>query len=131
MCEFQNKFFTNYNMKPYNTIPTHHAYDFEKTGYVKAPEPSANGGHYTGEPFRKDAEYRDFPVKADAFYFNQQIVPEARHQDVDSHRPGNNLRMLDRESGNYESINGVTCRKEGTPKKMEICAYEKNMYAIW
>lgn len=37
-------------------------------GHVPAPEPTLNGGRYTGEPFHADAPYRNFPAMPDGAY---------------------------------------------------------------
>lgn len=121
-------------MKPYNTVPKLQDYEYGQTGYVMPPEPSLNGGHYTGEPFKKDAKYRDFPVKADAFYMNKQLqTPGSQYQDVSSHRPGNNLQLLGVEKGMYESVGGVTCRKRSESEQSTICAYNSfsDDYSTW
>lgn len=110
-----------YKITPYNSIPKHEMYEFEATGYVKAPEPSVNGGHYTGEKFKPGVEYRDFPVKADAYDFNKQIdTPGAKHQNVGSHRAGNNLQIVGDE---FVKVNGIICSKSDVSNKEEICAF--------
>ena len=45
-------------------------YSFEKFGYMKPPEPSPNGGLYTGEPFKEGSAYADVKVTPDAFFMN-------------------------------------------------------------
>lgn len=120
-----------YKITPYNIVPKHETYEFGATGYVKVPEPSVNGGHYTGEEFKSGAEYRDFPVKADAYYFNQQLLtPGAKSQNVGSQRDGNNLQI---NSGSYENVNGIICSKSEDKKKKEICAFNSftNNYELW
>jgi len=117
-------------IKAYNTIPEFQDHDFEATGYVKAPDPTLNGGHYTGEPFETGAEYGDYPVKADAYFMNQQLkTPNAKHQVVDSHRVGNNFQILD---SNLKEVNGIVCHEpERAPST--ICASNSfaDDYEIW
>jgi hypothetical protein len=38
--------------------------------YVPPPQPSLNGGLYTGEAFKQDALWRNFPATPDAGYMN-------------------------------------------------------------
>ena len=47
-------------------------YNFDKYNYMPVPPPSLNGGLYTGEPFKKDAPYRNFPVLPDASVYLQE-----------------------------------------------------------
>lgn len=121
-----------YKITPYNSVPKHENYGFSGTGYVKAPEPSLNGGHYTGEKFKPGAEYKDFPVKADAYYFDQQLAtPGAKFQNVGSQRDGNNLQLND---GELVNLNGIICRKsESQKEKQEICAFNSftDNYSSW
>jgi hypothetical protein len=120
-----------YKITPYNSVPKHEAYEFIATGYVKVPEPSVNGGHYTGEKFATGAEYRDFPVKADAHYFNEQLsTPGASSQNVGSQRDGNNLQI---NSGKFVNVNGIMCKKSEDHKKEEICAFNSfsDSYGSW
>ena len=122
-----------YKITPYNSVPKHENYGFSATGYVKAPEPSLNGGHYTGEKFKAGAEYKDFPVKADAYYFNQQLsTPGAKFQNVGSQRDGNNLQLND--GGALVNLNGIICSKsESQKEKQEICAFNSftDNYGSW
>lgn len=73
-------------------------YMFEKFGYSKIPEPSKNGGLYTGEEFAKGAKYSDVKIKADAFFFNATLneTPGSENQNVDNIRPGNNKQILNK-----------------------------------
>jgi hypothetical protein len=54
-----------------------------------------NGGLYTGEPFRKDAPYRNFPAMPDAAYLlnvslrSANPPTEALYQPPGTIRPGN------------------------------------------
>ena len=120
-----------YKITPYNSVPKHEMYEFANTGYVKAPEPSLNGGHYTGEKFKPGAEYRDFPVKADAYHFNKQLTtPGAQSQNVTSQRAGNNLQIV---GGEMVNVNGIVCNKPTKKKAEEICAFNSftNNYGSW
>lgn len=47
------------------------SYEFEKYGYTQPPEPSLNGGLYTGEPFQKGAPHANFPVTPDTTVYLQ------------------------------------------------------------
>lgn len=121
-----------HKITPYNSVPKHETYEFSATGYVKAPEASINGGHYTGERFKPGAEYRDFPVKADAYHFNQQLeTPGAKHQHVGSQRDGNNLQIV---GGDLVKVKGILCSKSPSgEKKGEVCAFNSfaDNYGMW
>ena len=71
-------------------------YDFEKTGYMPPPQPSLNGGLYTGKAFAEDAPWRNFPVTPDAPVYTHLNLrtanphPEAYYQYPGHTRPGNN-----------------------------------------
>ncbi len=71
-------------------------YNFDETNYSQIPPPKINGGLYTGEPFKKDAPYRNFDVIPDEGYLttvNLQSAdppPGAKNQFTYT-RPGNNL----------------------------------------
>jgi hypothetical protein len=99
-------------------------YSFEKFGYMKVPEPSKNGGLYTGEAFAEGAAYGDVKVIPDAFYMNNVTLasanppPGAMAQAVHQSRPGNNQQQVN----NYKKYRNIYCQptvKKDTP----ICAY--------
>lgn len=76
-------------------------YNFEATGYVPPPPPSLNGGRYTGEPFRPDAPWRNFPATPDVDYYNHthirsamNLPPDAIYQYPGMVRPGNNWQSM-------------------------------------
>jgi hypothetical protein len=98
-------------------------YLFEKFGYMKAPEPSKNGGLYTGEAFAEGATYGDVKVIPDAFYMNNVTLasanppPGAMQQAVHQSRPGNNQQHV----SNYDTYRSIYCQptvKLNTP----VCA---------
>lgn len=67
--------------------------------YVPPPPASHNGGLYAGEPFEKDAPWRNFPVTPDAGFFNFTNLPNApliaqHHVPGGGLRPGNNTPLL-------------------------------------
>lgn len=78
------------------------------------PPPSLNGGLYTGEPFAKDAPWRNFPAIPDAGYlihYNLRSAnppPDAIYQYPGNVRPGNN----------YQTMPGVT---KGDPRFNQLC----------
>jgi hypothetical protein len=75
-------------------------YDFEKYGYMKPPQPKLNGGLYTGEEFKDDAEYGNVQVVADVDYLMYENLKsakgpdEARFHYPGSIRPGNNIQLM-------------------------------------
>jgi hypothetical protein len=80
-----------------SSISSYLPYDF--TRYVPPPSPSLNGGLYTGEPFKTNAPYRNFPNKADGVFLKTHALasahppPGASSQFSASEllRPGNNV----------------------------------------
>lgn len=80
-----------------NSTLNYGIYDFEKYGYTQAPKPKLNGGHYTGEPFAKNAEYATVQVIPDVDYMMYENLKSARGPDEGrfhypgSVRPGNNF----------------------------------------
>ena len=100
-------------------------YNFESTGYQPIPTASPNGGHYTGEPFAKDAAYGSVDVKPDAFFMNSQTLksasppPGALHQATDTKRPGNNRQIV---NAGFDTVGSILCTKT-EKEKGEICAY--------
>jgi hypothetical protein len=70
-------------------------YDFEKNGYANIPPNKINGGLYTGEEFKKDAPYRNFPVVSDEGYMTHVNLRTANPPNMaliqyNNIRPGNN-----------------------------------------
>ena len=67
-----------------------------KSTYSAIPPRALNGGLYTGEPFQKDAPWRNFPAVPDAGYLTHvnlrsaQPPPGATTQFSAGLRPGNN-----------------------------------------
>lgn len=65
--------------------------------YAPPPLPSLNGGLYTGEKFKENSGYRNFPNKPDSVYLHTKTLssanppPGAQYQFPDSFRPGNNV----------------------------------------
>jgi hypothetical protein len=71
-------------------------YNIDNMSHVPAPKPSLNGGLYTGESFKPNAEYRNFPVKPESLYMISNLSsanppPGAQSQFPDNFRPGNNM----------------------------------------
>lgn len=71
-------------------------YDIIKDASSPIPERALNGGLYTGEPFAKDAEYRNFPSEPTSATQNHVNLRSANppflalyHMQV-GYRPGNN-----------------------------------------
>ena len=93
----------------YISDPKFGDYMFEKYGYSKIPEPSKNGGLYTGEEFKKNVKYADVKIKADAFFFNSMLneTPGSENQSVDNIRPGNNKQILNKYR--KETNSGIYC----------------------
>jgi hypothetical protein len=89
------------------------------------PEPSINGGLYTGEPFAEGAQYADIKVQPDAFFMNHITLqsanppPGAMEQAVDNDRPGNNQQYITE----YKNINGILCKITKDIKKPALCAH--------
>lgn len=112
--------------QPYETDNTHKygEYSFEKFGYMKPPAPSKNGGLFTGEPFKKGAEYADVKVTPDAFFMNNFTLasanppPGAMGQATDTVRPGNNKQIIH----NYDQYQQIYCHRAPKSSKKEICA---------
>ena len=75
-------------------------YNFSEFGFIKPPKPSLNANLYTGEPFHKDALYKDYPVIPDSTYMNNVNLrsanppPNAIDQYTDTIRPGNNSQVF-------------------------------------
>lgn len=75
-------------------------YDFEKYGYMKPPQPKLNGGLYTGEEFKDDAEYGNVQVVADVDYLMYENLKSAKGPDEARFhypgyvRPGNNIQLM-------------------------------------
>ena len=68
---------------------------------LNLPAPSFNGGRYTGQPFHKDAPWRNFPALPDAGYLNYVALRSANpppgaqyHIPGGGLRPGNNTPVL-------------------------------------
>ncbi len=68
---------------------------------LNLPPASLNGGRYTGEPFEKDAPWRNFPALPDAGYLNVVALRSANpppgakyHFPGGGLRPGNNTPVL-------------------------------------
>lgn len=64
-------------------------------GPVEAPEPSLNGGLFTGAPFKPGAPWGNIPVKPDAVSLSQNLKtanppPRAMEMLPSYTRPGNN-----------------------------------------
>lgn len=112
----------------HNSIPPFQSYNFKTM--MQPSEPSINGGHYTGAPFKEGAEYRDFPVKADALHFDGQIeTPDAKLQRFDE-RMGNNQHNL---LADAHSVNGVKCHKKEKVEN-DICSFigfKTDSFAKW
>lgn len=90
----------NNNTLPYENVFSdllYSDYKQDKVGYIKPPKPSLNGGLYTGEEFKKNASYRNFPNEPDSVYLNTYALksanppPGVEFQFPDTFRPGNNL----------------------------------------
>ena len=66
------------------------------SSYSPIPEPSLNGGWFTGEPFHKGAEYGNVYVVPSSAYWNSENLksanppPQALSQIQNGYRPGNN-----------------------------------------
>ena len=112
--------------QPYETdnIQKYGDYSFEKFGYMKPPEPSLNGGLYTGEAFEKGSSYADVKVTPDAFFMNNFTLasanppPGAMGQATNTMRPGNNKQILT----NYEKHGQIYCQKtSNADKKNYLC----------
>jgi hypothetical protein len=112
--------------QPYETDTTqkYGDYLFEEFGYMKPPKPSKNGGLYTGEEFKKGAQYADIDVIPDAFFMNNFTLssakppPGAMGQSADNIRPGNNKQVL----ANYDKHAQIYCHRSSKSKE-EICAF--------
>lgn len=67
--------------------------------FVPPPQPSLNGGLYTGVPFEKNAPWANVPVIADADYMTHINLrsanppPQALYQYPGNTRPGNNFQL--------------------------------------
>lgn len=112
------------------TIPSFLSYNF--MNYVAPPQPSLNGGLYTGEAFHRDAPYRNFPNQPDIVHLRSETLlsanppPGATSQYTASEllRPGNHVahnipkslytHQLPRCNGPHSSshtIHTITCTK--------------------
>ena len=85
------------NIIPFDNDDKYAAYNHDNASYVPTPKPSLNGGLYTGESFKPNAAYRNFPNKPDAVYLHTTTLqsanppPGIERQFPDSFRPGNNM----------------------------------------
>lgn len=86
---------------------------FDSYPYVQPPQPSLNGGLYTGEPFKMGAAYANVPVTPDASYIIHENLktadppPGATFQYPSGHRPGNNFHIMNGVStskGQYQNF---------------------------
>lgn len=68
--------------------------------FVPPPQPSLNGGLYTGQPFAPGAPWANVPVTPEGTYMTHVNLrsahppPGASHQYAGSIRPGNNLQQM-------------------------------------
>ena len=68
--------------------------------FVPPPQPSLNGGLYTGQPFTPGAPWANVPVTPEGTYMTHVNLrsahppPGASHQYAGSIRPGNNLQEM-------------------------------------
>ena len=68
--------------------------------FVPPPQPSLNGGLYTGQPFAPGAPWANVPVTPEGTYMTHVNLrsahppPGASHQYAGSIRPGNNLQEM-------------------------------------
>lgn len=83
------------NIVPYDKADMVTNYGFES--YAHIPNPSLNGGLYTGEAFDQNAKYKNFPSMADSLYLHTVNLksanppPGVQYQYPDNLRPGNNM----------------------------------------
>ncbi len=82
--------------------------------YQSTPQPSVNGGWYTGTAFPKDAPWRNFPVNPEVSYLIHRNLrsaappPGATEQYPTSFRPGNNAPSMPGVL-QYSSSNNIMC----------------------
>ena len=97
-------------------------YQFEKYGYMKAPEPKLNGGLYTGEKF--DGIHGNVSVKADGEYLTSKNLKsanpplEARYHTIGYTRPGNNKQELPG-TKQYSNVHSFRCLSNKLISKLE------------
>jgi hypothetical protein len=97
-------------------------YQFEKYGYMKAPEPKLNGGLYTGERF--DGIHGNVSVKADGEYLTSKNLKsanpplEARYHTIGYTRPGNNKQELPG-TKQYSNVHSFRCLSNKLISKLE------------
>jgi hypothetical protein len=70
-------------------------YNFDKNNYATIPPAQLNGGLFTGEPFKQNAPYRNFPVVPDEGYMTNINLksanpPPGATTQYNNIRPGNN-----------------------------------------
>tara|TARA_Y100000389_G_scaffold6918_1_gene6639 strand:+ start:33 stop:419 length:387 start_codon:yes stop_codon:yes gene_type:complete len=114
-----------------NSSLSYGIYDFEEHGYMKPPKPRLNGGLYTGEEFKEDAEYGNVPVVSDVDYMMSENLKSARGPDEarfhypGNVRPGNNIQLMPGlvEYSNHHHIKCVS-NKEVHKSKEEVLNVE-------
>ena len=87
-------------------------YEFEKYGYMKAPQPKLNGGLYSGEAF--NGAHGNVPVMADGEYMTTKNLKSANPPTEGLYhypgytRPGNNKQELPG-TKQYSNIHSFRC----------------------
>lgn len=109
--------------------------EYNSTYSIPPPKPDLNGGLYTGEPFKKDAPWGNFPAVPDAGYmihYNLRSANpplEALYQYPGGIRPGNNSQTMPgivkyNETYNLYAID-LPCYARNKPCNCTRCKFSK------